>query len=231
MSIAGRLAVVFPALHLLLMGACALSLVWQSGPLELKAAWVIALLFVTYGLPVAIYRIVDRIEPIRAGMLDLGVRRHLPWWTSVHLQWIFVAVPPLEGVLRAVPGLYSAWLRCWGSRIGHGVAWPPCLDVLDRGLLEIGDRVVIGHRVLLTPHSVNRRRGRYLAYIGPIRIGSDVLIGGRAAIGPGARIGDRAHIGHDAILTSRAVVPADATVEPRTKVDAGRRQAAEPSSG
>ncbi|NKC31071.1 DapH/DapD/GlmU-related protein [Falsiroseomonas selenitidurans] len=220
MSVAGRLASCFPALHLLLMAACALQLVWHSDTTLQAGGWTFALLFVTYGLPVATHRIIDRLAPIREGVVDLGAPRHLPWWTAMQLQWTYVALPALEVALRAVPGLYSAWLRCWGSRIGRGVTWTPRVEVLDRSLLDIGDRVALGHRVILSAHLATIRGGRCLAYIRRVRIGHDVFVGAGSMIGPGARIGDGAVIGYAALLPLNARVAAGASIEAMARVDA-----------
>ena len=67
------------------------------------------------------------------------------------LQVLYSAFP----ALRLVPGLYSAWLRLWGSRVGRAVYWTPQVKITDRGLLKVGDGVVFGHRVVSIPKGVS----------------------------------------------------------------------------
>ena len=70
------------------------------------------------------------------------------------LQVLYSAFP----ALRLVPGLYSAWLRLWGSRVGRAVYWTPQVKITDRGLLKVGDGVVFGHRVVSIPKGSTRIR-------------------------------------------------------------------------
>ncbi len=58
----------------------------------------------------------------------------------------------MEEILRLIPGLYSFWLRAWGSRVGKLTYWAPQTVILDRGFLEIGDHVIFGAGVRINPH-------------------------------------------------------------------------------
>jgi hypothetical protein len=89
-----------------------------------------------------------------------------------------------------VPGLFSLWLRAWGSTVGRAVYWTPGLEIADRSLLRIGDRVVFGHRVGLYAHLVAPKHGRLVLYVKRITIGSDVFVGAGTRMGPGVRIDD-----------------------------------------
>lgn len=103
--------------------------------------------------------------------------------------------------------------RCdygFNIRAGAGLYMNFGCVVLDCAAVEFGDGVLVGpgaHFYAAT-HPVDaatRRTGRELAK--PIRVGSEVWIGGRAVIGPGVTIGDGAVIG--AVIGAGAVVTRD----------------------
>ncbi len=72
----------------------------------------------------------------------------------------------------------------------------------DQGGIEIGDRVLIGHRVVMATldHDLAPTR-RALLHAAPIRIGSDVWIGAGAVITRGVTVGDGAVIAAGAVVT------------------------------
>lgn len=80
------------------------------------------------------------------------------------------------------------WLRLWGSQVGQQVYWTPGLEIADRGLLSIGDRVVFGHRVGLSSHIVKPKRDNLMLYVSPITIGDNSFIGAGSYLGPGATV-------------------------------------------
>lgn len=81
----------------------------------------------------------------------------------------------------------------------------------DQGGISIGDRVLIGHNVVLATinHGI-RPEERHVNAIAPIVVGDDVWIGAGAVVLPGVSIGD------GAIVAAGAVVSRD--VAPRTIV-------------
>lgn len=133
----------------------------------------------------AVPPLLHRALPLKPGLHDLKQRKFSAWWASHQLQLLFIAVPALEALLRCVPGLYSAWLRLWGSRVGAGVYWTPRMEVLDRGLLEVGDGVVFGHKVELYGHTVMPKDGRLLLYVDRVRIGAGAFVGAGSRMAPG----------------------------------------------
>jgi len=168
-----RLAAVFPAA---LLGLAA----W--------AAWersVFGVLAVVYLVPLAAYRLLLLAHPLAPGLSNLAERRFSPWWASHQVQLLYTAVPALEALLRLVPGLYSAWLRLWGGRIGRGVYWTPRMEVHDRGLLEIGDGVIFGHKVELYGHTIMPKGRRLLLYSAPVTIGDGAFVGAGSRLAPG----------------------------------------------
>jgi hypothetical protein len=111
-----------------------------------------ALLAVLYLVPVATYRLHGALWPLVEGASRIDAPRYAPWWGGHQCQLMYSALPALEAALRLVPGLYSGWLRLWGSRVGRGVYWTPLVEITDRSLLEVGDGVVFGHRVACYAH-------------------------------------------------------------------------------
>jgi hypothetical protein len=185
LTLRARALACFPAAWLALALAAGLWLAADPGPG--RAA---ALVAVLYGVPVACFRAHQALWPIAEGRSRLDTPEYSPWWGAHQLQVMYSAFPALEAALRLVPGLYSAWLRLWGSRIGRRVYWTPRVDISDRSLLEVGDDVVFGHRVACYAHVVMRRGERVVLYVRRIRIGSRVLLGFACRLGPGARIDD-----------------------------------------
>jgi hypothetical protein len=184
MTVRGWLAGFFPLAHLGLSLAGPVLALGSGNPW-----WLAGGLAVLYLAPPLSYRAHQRLWPVVEGRSRLDVPEYSPWWVSLQLQGVFNAAPWVEGLLRLVPGAYSAWLRLWGSRVGRGVVWTPRVEVSDRALLEVGDRVVFGHRVALYGHVIDRRRdGSTMLYLRRIRIGEGAFIGAGCRLGPGVSV-------------------------------------------
>jgi hypothetical protein len=119
--------------------------------------------------------------------IPIGSRDFLRWWASFQCQVLFLRFPVFEEILRLIPGLYSLWLRAWGSRIGKLTYWAPQTIILDRGFLEVGDHVVFGAGVRLNPH-VMERNPEPLLRLAPVRIGDSAMIGGYSLLTAGTEI-------------------------------------------
>jgi acetyltransferase-like isoleucine patch superfamily enzyme len=185
----GRLLLCFPAAH---AGAIVTSLGFFAASPSLIA--VLVLVAAVYALPVVTFRTLDRWRPLREGRSRLDAPVYSPWWASHQCQALFIAVPQLEGVLQLVPGCFSLWLRLWGSRVGRAVYWTPRVEIADRSLLEVGDRVVVGHKVEIYAHSIRPTRAGLVLHVRRIVIGRDVFVGAGTRIGPGVRIADGVHV-------------------------------------
>ena len=61
-------------------------------------------------------------------------------------------------------------------------------------MLEIGDRVVFGHKCKLLGHAIKPKGTAVILYLRAIKIGSDVFIGAGSRIGPGAVISDGSYL-------------------------------------
>jgi hypothetical protein len=116
-----------------------------------------------------------------------GSPAFLRWWACFQCQVLFLRFPVLEEVLRLLPGVYSLWLRLWGSRIGRLTYWAPQTVILDRGFLEIGNDVVFGAGVRINPHVVESAPAPVLR-LAPVKIGDGAMIGGYSLLTAGTEI-------------------------------------------
>jgi acetyltransferase-like isoleucine patch superfamily enzyme len=180
---------IFPGLVLLLSAA---SLIWLCGSPSLLSA--IALLVSLYGLPLLVYRLHQWRYPVTEGISYLQGKTYSPWWGSHQIQVIYIALPILETVLRLIPGAFSFWLRLWGANIGQGVYWTPHLEIADRGLLDVGDRAVIGHGVGIYAHAIKPKRDDLMLYVKRVKIGHRAFVSGGCRLGPGTVIADAAFV-------------------------------------
>jgi hypothetical protein len=183
MTLRARLFGLFPAFWLVATIASAMNLLLRP-----QVVGLLPLLTVLYLLPVTVYRLHEARWPLAEGASRIDAPEYSPWWGGHQCQVMYSAFPGLEAALRLVPGLYSAWLRLWGSRVGRGVYWTPLVEITDRAVLDIGDGVVFGHRVACYGHLIKRREAGLVLYLRRIRIGDGVLLGASSRLGPGARI-------------------------------------------
>ncbi len=184
----------------LIMTAAALTAlgIFAQWPSVLSAA---LLLFIVYVLPPIVLRIMLRWAPLQQGIACIDGRKFCPWLASHHIQAFYDALPYLEALLRVIPGFYSMWLRMWGSRVGYGVEWPVRMDVLDRNLMDIGNRVVFSREVELAAHVRQKMDGG-----GSRVLVRTVRIGGYAFLGANVRVGPGASVPHNANVPAMAVV-------------------------
>ncbi len=111
------------------------------------------------------------------------------WWALCNLQILYCRLPFLEETLRLVPGLYSFWLRLWGSKIGRLTYWAPGTMVLDRSFLDIGNDVIFGAGVRLNPHVLTQKNGQeFELSLADVKIGDQALIGGYCLLTSGSEV-------------------------------------------
>lgn len=162
---------------------------------------VLLIAFVLYALPPIVLRIMLRWTPLQLGVSVIDNRNFSAWLASHHIQAFYDALPQLESLLRVIPGFYSMWLRMWGAQVGYGVEWPVRMDVLDRNLLEIGNRVVFAREVELASHCRKKTEGgASRVLVRPVRIGGYCFIGAQAQIGPGASVPANANVPERAVV-------------------------------
>ena len=172
MTLLSKILSFFPAVILLLTGGSIINFARSPGLLS-----AFTVLFSIYGIPVLVYRLHQWIYPLQEGISYLGKKKYSPWWGG-----------------HQIPGVFSAWLRLWGAKVGQNVYWTPGLEIADRGLLEIGSRAVIGHRVGIYSHIIKPRKQDLMLYVKKVKIGNDVFVGAGSHFAPGAVIDDGIYI-------------------------------------
>jgi acetyltransferase-like isoleucine patch superfamily enzyme len=153
------------------------------------------LVVVIYVLPPMVQRVMFRWAPLKQGIACIDGRSFCPWLAAHHIQAFYDALPYLEALLRVIPGFYSMWLRMWGSRVGYGVTWPVRMDVIDRHLMDIGNRVTFDREVELVAHVRQKTEGAgSRVLVRAVRVGSHAFLGARVRVGPGATIPHNANV-------------------------------------
>ncbi len=183
MSRRGQLWALYPALVVALASACGLRLCLARDGWALPCG-----LAVLYLLPPLTFRLHQRLWPLEEGTRRLLGRGYEPWWGAHQIQTLYLAVPTLEAMLRLMPGLYSAWLRLWGSKIGQRVIWTPRVEIIDRSLLEVGHDVVVGHCAVVSGHLIKPTRNNLLLYVERVRIGDHAFLGAGSVLAPGVSV-------------------------------------------
>jgi hypothetical protein len=183
---------VYPLAHLSALVAIAVS----NLPGGIRIASVLAVLLI---VPPLLTRMVHALAPLPAGRISIESGGFLSWWATAQFQIVFNRLPMIEELLRMIPGVYSNWLRLWGSKIGRLTYWSPGMVVLDREYLDLGDDVVFGAGVRLNGHVILRnQQGRLELAVAPIKIGSGASVGGYSLLTAGTEIGagesTRAHL-------------------------------------
>jgi hypothetical protein len=141
---------------------------------------------ILYLAPPLIARIVLAMGVFKETRIAVGSAAFFRWWILFQLQVIFCRLPALEEILRLAPGLYSFWLRLWGSRVGRLTYWAPGMLLSDRSFLTIGNDVVFGAGVRLIPHLIQRAEsGKLELCLANIVIGDGVMIGGFSILSAG----------------------------------------------
>ncbi|MBI3551606.1 MAG: hypothetical protein HY077_03745 [Elusimicrobia bacterium] len=161
-------------------------LAFSSGTLPCRALESILFLYL---VPPLSTRILFAVFGRPEGRIPAGERAFFVWWASLQLQIVFCRFPGLEEGLRLLPGVYSVWLRLWGSRIGRLTYWSPGTAVLDRSYLNIGDDVTFGAGVRLNGHVLAKNeRGRVELLLAPIIIGDRASVGGYSLLTSGTEV-------------------------------------------
>ena len=191
MSVAGFLVSLFPLG--LLIQALGLFMWFVVSP---NGVAILALFATFYVQPLLCFRIHEFFFPTREKATYLDGEGYNPWFGAHQIQLIYIAFPFLEVALRLVPGLFSLWLRLWGSKVGKSVYWTPHCLITDRQLLEIGSNALVGHKSYFFPHLIKpSKSGRLLLIVKRVRVGDRVFIGAGSRLAPGVEIEDGAFLG------------------------------------
>lgn len=149
----------------------------------------LACVSILYLLPPALACLSISIFGLPKGKVSISSKEFFVWWLLFQLQAVFNRLPFLEELLRIIPGVYSLWLRFWGSKIGKLTFWSPGVRILDRSYLQIGDNVIFGAGVRLNPHVVDKNsQGILELMIDNVSIENDVVVGGYALVTTGSII-------------------------------------------
>jgi len=188
----------FPALNLALIVASLLS------PFP-----ILGFIAAVYLFPLLCFHVHDFFFPLREGTTDISAKVYSPWWGGHQIQLVLGTIPAFEAILRIIPGVYSAWLRAWGSHVGRGVYWTPSIRIEDRSFMEIGNHVVFGHQSQCLAHIIVPKSGKTLLIVKKVRIGDGAFIGGAAGIGPGGVVKAGAFVPMMKIVTINEIFPPD----------------------
>lgn len=183
MTLGGRMVSLFPVTHGALLLTSSVGLI-----LTQDLRWLFAIPLSLYLFPVVIFRLHNIFWPLREGIFDIAAKSYSPWWASYQFQFLFIAFPFLETPWHFIPGGFSCWLRLWGSKIGTNVLWTPRVEVIDRGLLNVGSNVVVGHIAAFCCHAIMPRKNRMVLFVKKISIGDNSFIGADGQFGPGASV-------------------------------------------
>lgn len=180
-----KLSAGIPLLQIILVAACGFVMIFMKNPYA-----VFGFVFVIYLFPLILWRLCALKFPIKEGTSYIGRREAAgsPWFIAYQCQFILNTFPAFEKIMMCIPGLYSFWLRLWGSQIGRNVLWTPSIMVVDRTHLQIDDFAFIGSLVFISSHTIRRKNGRLLLFFKKVHIGSKSILGYGTIVGPGAVI-------------------------------------------
>ncbi len=144
---------------------------------------------ILYLIPPLLGRLILIIFPINSTHIASDSRDFVVWWALANLQTLFVRFSVFEELLRLVPGLYSAWLRLWGAKLGRLIYWAPGTVILDRSFLRIGNDVIFGAGVRLNAHVIaGDSQSQSELLLADISIGDNCIIGGYSLLTAGTVI-------------------------------------------
>lgn len=146
---------------------------------------------VLYFLPPLLALLIRWIFPIKNRKIPFGSREFMTWWSIFSLQVVYLRFPFLEEILRSIPGVYSFWIRLWGSKVGRTTYWAAGVSIQDRSFICIGDNVMMGAGVRLTPHvNIKNEEGNSILLLDKITIGNRCVVGGYSLLTAGTVICD-----------------------------------------
>jgi acetyltransferase-like isoleucine patch superfamily enzyme len=189
MTIKSKIFNLFPTLHIVLILSAIYCFVKGPNPLSFGAIF-----FFIYFFPLICFRLLVFLYPIKEDVTDIFSSDFSSWWAGHQIQLLFMAVPRLESVMIMVPGLYSIWLRGWGSQIGKGVYWTPGVTNYDRNLLEIGDGVIFGERATTVCHVISPKGGKGLLKVSKIKIADHCFVGAGSVLSPGVTMEEKTFV-------------------------------------
>lgn len=211
MTFFGKLISFFPVLNVALVLAALIGFVSDPGLIS-----GLEVLFFIYLFPLICFHLHQIICPLHEGKSSV-TSGYSAWYGTYMIQNMHITFPMFERLLRLIPGVFSAWLRLWGSKVGNNVHWTTQFEVFDRSLLKVGDNCVFGYDVKTSSHVVmpSSKHGM-IVYVKHIFIGDNSFVGAATRMAPGV------------IVEARALVPATTDLFPDAVVQ-GRKKKDEPT--
>ena len=182
-----------------LIGLLVLALLWSRLQLQ-TLHLVLFLIFWIYLLPPFLYRLWVEVRGKNEGHFEIDSPEYITWWVGLQFQALYSRFTFLEEILKFVPMLYSGWLRLWGAKLGKAIYWSPQVLILDRGLVAIGDFVIIESGATI---------GDNCRLYGQVYVGKNVVIGSDSIVYAGVKIYNDCQIGERCILQSGAIIGSD----------------------
>lgn len=156
---------------------------------------------------------------LKAGYHEAPLSKGFYLWT-LHLSLNrLITLQPLQNIILYFAGLRWLAFRALGGRVAYASSISANVDFVDIPMIEIGAGSVVGAQTMLTGHFLNKKT----LYLGQIKIGERVNIGGYCRISPGVEIGADSWIGAECILSPMVHVGTGCTIEPLTVVPPGTR--------
>ena len=212
MTISSKIFSLFPSLHISLILGSVYYFVKNTSPISFLIIFLSIYIF-----PLICHRLLVTLFPVKEGISDIFSKNFSPWWASHQIQSLFIAIPRLESLLILVPGLYSLWLRCWGSKVGKAVYWTPGVSNYDRDLLIIGDGAIFGERAVTVAHVITPKDGKGLLMIAKIKVGTKCFVGAGSGLGPGVTMDDGTFVKAESRIYPNNHVTKDGIIDTRKK--------------
>lgn len=125
----------------------------------------------------------------------------MAYWPRITPLWRVIWNFTLIELSRFIPFLRfkNFLLRLAGVKVAPSasVGLMAMFDILRPDLISIGENTIIGYNATILTHEFLPREYR----LGPVEIGSWVLVGANATILPGIKIGDGAVVAAGAVVT------------------------------
>ncbi len=193
-------------------------LAWPFVALLMPAIVIVFILGVILGVA-----ILNMLTPtMKAGYYAAPASKAFYIWTFYLSLNRLIFLQPIKNIVLYSAGLRYLAFHALGARLAYGTSISAEVAFTDLPMIQIGSGGVIGANSLLSGHYLNKGN----LFIGPIRIGDRVNIGGYCRIGPNVEIGDDSWIGADCQISPMVTIGPGCTIEPMSVIPPGTRIAA-----
>lgn len=159
------------------------------------------------------------LPPLKEGYHKAPLSAHFYLWSLYFSLNRILFLEPLKNMV-----LYSGILRylafkALGAKLAFGTSISANVTFTDLPMIEIGEGSLIGAYSQLTGHYINKGT----LFLGKIKIGQRVNIGGYCRIAPAVEIGNDCWIGTDCQIAPMVTIGSGCTIEPMTYIPPGTR--------